>query len=90
MVLLLSAALALPAFAQQPSSSTATQPAASSDQVTTAPATASGKEPLQTRPHDFWDGDEPGVAWLILHPFASKQYVRRHLEAIQDRVNELQ
>jgi outer membrane protein OmpA-like peptidoglycan-associated protein len=39
--------------------------------------------------HDFWDGDEPGVAWLIFHPFASKQYVNRHVGAVRDRVNEL-
>ena len=38
---------------------------------------------------DFWDGDEPGVAWLILHPFASKEYVQRHMQPIRDRVNEL-
>ena len=38
---------------------------------------------------DFWDGDEPGLAWLVLHPFASKQYVQQHLQSIQDRVNEL-
>jgi outer membrane protein OmpA-like peptidoglycan-associated protein len=68
---------ALPAFAQQTSSSTA-QPAASSNQSTTEPA------------HDFWDGDEPGVGWLILHPFASKEYVRRHVEPIRDQLNELE
>ncbi|MGB6478846.1 MAG: OmpA family protein, partial [Candidatus Sulfotelmatobacter sp.] len=36
-----------------------------------------------------WDGDEPSLTWLVLHPFASKQYVRRHVQPIQDRVNEL-
>jgi outer membrane protein OmpA-like peptidoglycan-associated protein len=82
--LLLSTALALHAYAQQPNSSSA-----STDQVTTEPATATGQPPLQSRPHDFWDGDEPGVAWLILHPYASKGYVQRHLQSVQDRVNEL-
>jgi outer membrane protein OmpA-like peptidoglycan-associated protein len=90
--LLLCAVLALPALAQQSNSNSSTQPAASADQ--TAPAeqsmTATGKAPLQTeRPANFWDGDEPSVAWLVLHPFASKGYVRRHLAAIQDRVSEL-
>jgi len=77
--LLLSTGLALSAFAQQTTSSSSAQP-----------ATASGDEPLQPLPPgDFWDGDEPGLAWLVLHPFASKEYVRRHVQPIQDRVNEL-
>jgi outer membrane protein OmpA-like peptidoglycan-associated protein len=44
---------------------------------------------LQDEPHNFWDGDDPGLAWLVLHPFASKKYVRRHVQAVQDRVDEL-
>jgi len=86
--LLLSTVFALPAFSQQSNSSSSAQPAAS-DQVATEHETASGQPPLRSGSHDFWDGDEPGVAWLILHPFASKQYVHRHLQAIQDRVTEL-
>ena len=38
---------------------------------------------------DFWEGDESGLAWLILHPFASKGYVQRRVEPIRDRINEL-
>jgi outer membrane protein OmpA-like peptidoglycan-associated protein len=89
--LLLSLGLAIPAFAQQATSST-TPPTASANQSAPAPQplTASGDEPLQSPPHqDFWDGDEPSLTWLVLHPFASKQYVRRHVQPIQDRVNEL-
>jgi outer membrane protein OmpA-like peptidoglycan-associated protein len=92
MTLLLSVGLALPAFAQQTSSSSGAQPAPSANQGAPAPQplTASGEGPLQSpRPQDFWDGDEPSLTWLILHPFASKQYVRRHVQPIQDRVNEL-
>lgn len=81
-VLLLCTALALPAFSQS-SSQPADQTAAS--QV----VTATGREPLQTKHTDFWDGDEPSLTWLVLHPFASKGYVQRHLDAIHDRVNEL-
>ncbi len=92
MTLLLSAGLSLPAFAQQTNSNSSAQPTASANQ--TAPAsqsvTDSSREPLQPPSrHDFWDGDEPGVASLIFHPFASKEYVRRHVQPIQDRVNEL-
>lgn len=90
--LLLSTVLALPAFAQQTNSNSSAQPAVSSDQTAPAsqPVTATGKEPLQPRAdQDFWEGDEPGLAWLVLHPFASKQYVQRQLQSIQDRVNEL-
>jgi outer membrane protein OmpA-like peptidoglycan-associated protein len=49
----------------------------------------SSAQPADRDQTDFWDGDEPGLAWLVLHPFASKQYVHRHIQAIQDRVNEL-
>jgi outer membrane protein OmpA-like peptidoglycan-associated protein len=90
--LLLSTLIALPAFAQQANSSSSTQPAASADQ--TAPSSQSvsttGKEPLRVTRGDFWDGEEPSAGSLILHPFASKGYVRRHLQPIQDRVNELE
>jgi outer membrane protein OmpA-like peptidoglycan-associated protein len=90
--LLLSMGLALSAVAQQASSSSSAQPAASASQAAPAsqPLTASGEGPLQSpRPQDFWDGDEPSLTWLVLHPFASKAYVRRHVQPIQDRVNEL-
>ena len=92
LTLLLSAVLALPAFAQQTNPSSSAQPAASADQTAPAsqPVTATGKEELQPRTdQDFWEGDEPGLGWLVLHPFASKQYVQRQLQSIQDRVNEL-
>jgi outer membrane protein OmpA-like peptidoglycan-associated protein len=90
--LLLSMGLALSAFAQQTTSNSSAQPATSTSRGAPAPQplTASGEGPLQSpRPKDFWDGDEPSLTWLILHPFASKQYVRRHVQPIQDRVNEL-
>ena len=90
--LLLSTVLALSAFAQQTSSNSSAQPTASANQTAPAsqPATAAGKEPSQPRDdQDFWDGDEPGLAWLVLHPFASKGYVQRHVEPIRDRINEL-
>ena len=76
-LLLLAAALALPALAQQTSNSNAPAPSANQS----APA---------AQPHDFWDGDEPGVAGLLLHPFASKEYVRRHVQPIRDQLNELE
>jgi outer membrane protein OmpA-like peptidoglycan-associated protein len=79
-MLLLSAVLALPAFAQQASGSTA-QPAASANQTASA-------QPASRQ--DFWDGDEPSLGALIFHPFATKEYVRRHTEPIRDRVNELE
>jgi len=90
--LLLSMGLALSAFAQQTTSSSSAQPATSANQAAPAsqPMTVSGGEPLQPPPRqDFWDGDEPSLTWLVLHPFASKAYVRRHVQPIQDRVNEL-
>ena len=91
LAVLLSAALALPALAQQTNSSSSQQPAAT-DQKTTSPSqssTASQKEPRDSRT-DFWEGDQPSAAALIFHPFASKGYVRRHTEPIRDRLNELE
>ncbi len=77
----LAIALALPAFAQQ-SSSTA-QPAASADQTAPAaqPVGATGKEPLQPMTHEGF--------WGRVNPFARKKYVQRQVQPIQDRVNEL-
>src|SRR5271165_5018808 len=49
----------------------------------------SSAQPADKGQTDFWDGDEPGLAWLILHPFASKGYVQRHVRPIQDSLNEL-
>ena len=92
LTLLLSTVVALPAVAQQTSSGSSSQPAASADQTAPAsqPVRATGQEPLQPRSdQDFWEGDEPGLGWLVLHTFASKEYVRRHVQSIQDRVNEL-
>ena len=77
---LLSAALALPAFAQQTNPTSSTQPTGSSNQTT---------PPSQSSRQDFWEGDQPSFGALIFHPFASKAYVRRHVQPIQDRVNEL-
>jgi outer membrane protein OmpA-like peptidoglycan-associated protein len=76
LTLFLSAGLALPACAQQ-----VAQPAASADQ--TAPAS-------QPTSQDFWEGDEPSLAALLLHPYATKEYVRRHVQPIRARVNELE
>jgi outer membrane protein OmpA-like peptidoglycan-associated protein len=91
LAVLLSAALALPALAQQTNSTSSQQPAAT-DQKTTTPSqssTASQKEPRDSHT-DFWEGDQPSAAALIFHPFASKGYVRRHTEPIRDRLNELE
>jgi outer membrane protein OmpA-like peptidoglycan-associated protein len=85
--------LALSVFAQQTNSNSSAQPAASADQSASASpsVTAASKEPLQPpSPQDFWDGDEPSFGALLLHPFATKQYVRRHVEPIRDRISELE
>jgi outer membrane protein OmpA-like peptidoglycan-associated protein len=74
--------LALPAFAQDNSSTqapaTATQ---SSTQPSSAATTASGKQPLQPEAREGF--------WGRVNPFARKKYVARQTEPIRDRVNEL-
>lgn len=48
------------------------------------------REPIPSdKPKDFWDGDDPNLGNLLLHPFATKTYVKRHTEPIRDRLNEL-
>jgi len=85
LTLFLTAVLTLSAFAQEPTSST------TSTQATTPRETATGEPPLPVpyKAENWWDGSDPGLAWLVLHPFASKKYVRRNAQVIQDRINEL-
>src|ERR1700675_4418300 len=67
MTVLFSAGFALAAVAQQSSSGAA--PAA------TGPGAS---QPASSKPasnQDFWEGDEPSLGSLILHPFATKEYV---------------
>ena len=62
----------------------------SSNSSSTAGTTTSDREPLPSpRPKDFWDGDDPNLANLVTHPFASKKYVQRQIVPIRDRINEL-
>ena len=83
LTLLLSTVVSLAAFAQQSNSTSSAQstPSASSSQP------KAGEK--QSSQQDFWDGDEPSLGALITHPFATKAYVRRHVEPIRDQVNEL-
>src|SRR5882762_9855219 len=66
--LLLSTAIALPAFAQEANSSSSAQPAASAAKAapTSQSVTSTGNQPLRWTREDFWDGDEPGAVWLVL------------------------
>jgi outer membrane protein OmpA-like peptidoglycan-associated protein len=73
----LAALLSLPVVAQT-TSSTQTQPAASS---TTSTDTATGKAPLAPPSREGF--------WGRINPFARKKYVQRQVEPIRDRVNEL-
>lgn len=76
--------LALTAFAQQSTTSSA-QTSASS---TAGPESI--REPLtDPKPVNFWDGDDPNVVNLVTHPFARKAWIKRYLAPIHDRINEL-
>jgi outer membrane protein OmpA-like peptidoglycan-associated protein len=86
--LLVFAAFVLAAFAQQSSSNSGAPPAA------TGPggSKAASSQPASSQPatnHDFWDGEEPSLGSLLMHPFATKEYVRRHVQPVRDRINEL-
>jgi len=79
-VLLLAVVIALPAIAQQTSSS---QPADQTSTSSTSPATgnATGKPALQPDTHEGF--------WGHMNPFARKKYVQRQTSPIRDRINEL-
>jgi outer membrane protein OmpA-like peptidoglycan-associated protein len=86
MTVLLSAVFAVAAVAQQTSSGA--QPAATGRGGSqSASSQSSAGQPGSSQ--DFWDGDEPSLGSLLMHPFATKEYVRRHVQPIRDRVNEL-
>jgi len=86
----LATTLALPAFAQQTSSDSSTPQAAPAGQTPASPSADTAREPLPPpTPRDFWDGDDPNLGNLILHPFARKAWVKRQTGPIKDRINEL-
>ncbi|HZQ24775.1 MAG TPA: OmpA family protein [Terriglobales bacterium] len=100
--LLLAGALAVPAVAQQDSSSTQNQPATTQSQpATTQPGTSTQAAPAdQTQNSSSTtaqgaSGKEPLQPpahegfWGHLNPFARKKYVQRQTTPIRDRVNEL-
>jgi outer membrane protein OmpA-like peptidoglycan-associated protein len=80
------ASFAMTAFAQQSSSSSNTQSASTSSST----VDDSSREPLTwPRAQNWWDGDDPNVINLVLHPFARKPWIKRQLAPIHDRLNEL-
>lgn len=83
--LLLSFGLVFAAFGQSSSTNESIQPG----QTTSSSDTDAEKAPLKSTSTDFWDGEEPSLGALITHPFASKAYVRRHVQPIRDRIAEL-
>jgi outer membrane protein OmpA-like peptidoglycan-associated protein len=89
--LVLFPALTLQAFSQQTTSSSGSQQAAPTGQTApTSPSSDTAREPLQpVESRDFWDGDDPNAVHLITHPFATKAYVKRQVQPIRDRLNEL-
>jgi outer membrane protein OmpA-like peptidoglycan-associated protein len=94
--LVLAAALSLPVIAQEsttstPPASSPSQPAATNQQQAQQPATATTgtsdqasqgeRKPLEYQRREGF--------WGKLNPFARKKYVRRQLDPVRDRVNEL-
>jgi len=87
--LLLSAMLAISAFAQNSSPSqssteqaqSASQAPATATQPSAKAETATGKEPLQPETREGF--------WGRVNPFARKKYVARQTQPIRDRINEL-
>ena len=92
LALLLAAALALPALAQQTNTAAQQAPAASSTESSSQPAATapqdassdqnlSARQPLQPEMRQGF--------WGKVNPFARKKYVQRQLSPIRNRVNEL-
>jgi outer membrane protein OmpA-like peptidoglycan-associated protein len=83
--LLLAGALAVPALAQQTSSTTndqsTTQAAPASQSTDNSQVGATGKQPLGPPAREGF--------WGRVNPFARKKYVQRQTQPIADRINEL-
>jgi outer membrane protein OmpA-like peptidoglycan-associated protein len=88
---LLLAVCTLLAFAQQSnSSSSAPQASAAAQTSQSTPSGDSVREPLTPpKPRDFWDGDDPNVVNLVTHPFARKAWIKRQIQPLKDRIDEL-
>ena len=81
--LILFVALALPAFAQQSSSSTNPPlPSPSTSTICNLPLPPGSSG-------DFWNGAEPNLANLVGHPITSKKYVKGQTQPLQDCLNQL-
>jgi outer membrane protein OmpA-like peptidoglycan-associated protein len=81
-------AFSLAAFAQQSSSNSGAAPAATGPGMSKAASSQANSSQPDSN-HDFWDGEEPSLGSLLMHPFATKEYVRRHVQPVRDRINEL-
>ena len=82
LLLALTVILALPAIAQQTSTSDPSTPQTSASQPAAQTTTnATGKTPLQPDTHEGF--------WGRVNPFARKKYVQRQTAPIRDRINEL-
>jgi len=79
--LLLAGVLAVPAFAQQTSTTTQDQPAAAPATQSADQVGATGKQPLGPPAREGF--------WGRVNPFARKKYVQRQTQPISDRINEL-
>jgi outer membrane protein OmpA-like peptidoglycan-associated protein len=77
----LAAVLAIPALAQNNTSSQNSQSQPAAAQSTTDNGTATGKAPLAPPSREGF--------WGRINPFARKNYVKRQTEPIRDRINEL-
>jgi outer membrane protein OmpA-like peptidoglycan-associated protein len=96
--LIVSIVLALPAFAQQTSSTSQDQPAASQPTQTAPPSSdqsSSSMSSSSTSQGVGATGKQPLQAethegfWGRVNPFARKKYVQRQTQPIRDRLNEL-
>jgi outer membrane protein OmpA-like peptidoglycan-associated protein len=79
--LLLAVVLALPALAQQSTTSTTDQSTTSQPAQNSSTMGATGKEPLAPPAREGF--------WGRVNPFARKKYVQRQTAPIRDRINEL-
>jgi outer membrane protein OmpA-like peptidoglycan-associated protein len=78
--LLLTGALAIPAHAQTSTDQTASAPAAAKQDATDTSSYATG-QPLQMESKEGF--------WGHMNPFARKKWVKRQMDPVKDRVNEL-
>jgi outer membrane protein OmpA-like peptidoglycan-associated protein len=88
-ILLSSTAFTFSAFAQSTSSSNGQSSSTGVTYSASGNADSVGEPLREPKAENWWDGDDPNVVNLVTHPFARKEWIKRQIGPIRDRIDEL-